>query len=359
MKKYTIKDVASYAGVSIATVSRVINKHSNVDPQLCRKVNAAMQELNFHPNSNAQSMRRKSGHAIGLILPNLTDPFFGSIANHVIEYSMTQDLNVQVCISKSEGSYDELALFKKFAKSSIDGVIYCSVSTIDQDSFNQYFSNTPVVICSRHDLVPGRPHVFFNHIDGGYLATKHLIEMGHKRIAFFVGVYDPQSYNPSALEVYIKKPVLAGPFSGIDKFIGSRKALEEKNIPYYPELVEFVDLGNPYETGYLAMQHLISKTTNFDAVFCTNDLSATGAIRMLNFQHINVPDSVSVIGYDDSILAICSQPQLSTVVQDTRILSYECVHVLSNLMKGEDCSDVQIDVRLIIRQSSCSHVSLL
>jgi LacI family transcriptional regulator len=359
MEKYTIKDISVIAGVSVSTVSRVINKQSNVDPQICQKVNKVMQDFKFHPNSNAQSMRRGFAPTIGLILPNLIDPFFGSIADHVIENSMQQNLNVQVCISKSEGSYDEPSLFKKLAKSSIDGLIYCSVSNVDQVSFDQYFSNTPVVICSRHDLVPGRPHVFFNHRDGGYLATNHLIEMGHKRIAFFVGVYNPQSYNPADLETYIKNPALAGPFSGIDKFIGSRKALEEKNITYYPELVQFIDLGNPYETGNLAMQLLISKTTDFDSVFCSNDISAIGAIHMLNLQHINVPDSVSVIGYDDSILAIISQPQLSTVVQDTKILGYECVRVLSNLIKGEKCSDIQIDVRLIIRQSSCSHISLL
>ena len=101
------------------------------------------------------------------------------------------------------------------------------------------------------------------------------------------------------------------------------------------------------------MQRLLSKTTDIDAVFCSNDLSANGAIRMLTQQRINVPEDVSVMGYDNGIMATCTRPQLSTVVQDTEKLGIECVRCMKKLLNHEPCADVEIDVQLIIRQSSC------
>lgn len=344
------------ANVSIATVSRVINNHSNVAPEYCKRVQAAMEELNFHPNATAQSMRKSRSQTIGLLLPNLDDPFFGSIANHVVTTATQYSQNVMALISKCGNSYDELPCFEKLSEAPLDGLIYCSTTRVDPAVFNRYFENLPVVVCSRHDLLPNRPHVYYNHQKGGYLATKHLIDMGHRKIAIFVGNFGTICKSAAELEQYVQNPALAGPYSGTDKFIGARRALEQEHIPYYPELVEFIDLGNPYESGYLAMQNLLSRTVEFDAVFCANDLSAAGAIHMLSKQKIAVPEAVSVIGNDNSIMATCVDPQLSTIVQDTKALGSECVHTLNRLLRGESCSDVVIDVSLIIRSSSCSHI---
>ena len=185
------------------------------------------------------------------------------------------------------------------------------------------------------------------------MATKHLLEMGHRRIALIVGVFGNNFKCAEDLQPYLDKPVLAGPFSGIDKYIGARMALDEFGVNFDPELLEFIDLGNAYEDGYSAMQRLLSKTTDIDAVFCSNDLSANGAIRMLTQQRINVPEDVSVMGYDNGIMATCTRPQLSTVVQDTEKLGIECVRCMKKLLNHEPCADVEIDVQLIIRQSSC------
>ena len=353
MEKITIKDVAQLADVSIATVSRVIHGQDNVSPVYAERVRAAMNQLNWRPNLAAQSLRSNKNRTIGVILPNTVDPFFGSIADSIIRNCTEHSFNVMPRITQNGTVYDEVSKFRQLAEAGVDGVIYCSISTPDIETFDKYFSGIPVVVCSRHDLMPGRPHVFFDHIKGGYLAARHLIEMGHRKIAIMVGVFGDKFHSAEELDAYIENPVLAGPYSGIDKYIGARKAFEEYSIPFDPGLIEFIDLGNAYTSGYHAMQKLLSRTTDIDAVFCSNDMSANGAVHMLLQQKIAVPDDISVIGYDNGIMSTCTQPRLSTIVQDTDLLGKECVECLKKLFSNEPCSDVEIDVRLIIRQSSC------
>lgn len=355
MKKSTIKDVAALSGCSIATVSRVVNGTGNVSPEIAEKIKEAVRQLNYRPNPAARSMRRSGHKTIGLILPNTNDPYFGSIANYIVENASLYDLSVILSVAKSQTSYDEAACFHQLMESSVDGLIYCSISPMNNELFDRYFHGIPAVVCSRHHQLPGRPHVYFDHRKGGYLATKHLIDMGHSRIAVFVGVFGYPFTSKEDLDPFLADYKLAGAYSGVDKYIGFRQALEEKKIPFHPELLEFIDLGNPYQSGHQAMQRLISKTTDFDAVFCSNDFSAIGAVHMLNLQKIAVPESVSVVGYDDSFMATCSQPKLTSVFQDTALLGQECIQALLRAMDGRSPEDTVIDVNLIVRESSCRH----
>ncbi len=353
MKKCTIKDVAELAGVSIATVSRVVHGQENVAPDYIARVEAAMQQLNWHPNASAQNLKRSKNKVIGLILPNTIDPFFGSIADSVIVNCTEQSMGVMTLISRKGDTYDEVSQFKRLAEAGVDGVIYCSISKPDLEAFEKYLFGIPAVVCSRHDIIPGRPHVYFNHIKGGYLATRHLLEMGHRKIALFVGVFGNDFSSAKDLQPFLDSPLLAGPYSGIDKYIGARRALEEYGVSFDTNLLEFIDLGSAYESGYSAMQRLFSRTTDIDAVFCSNDLSANGAISMLAQQRVSVPDDISVMGYDNGIMSTCTQPQLSTVIQDTDLLGKRCVECLKKLFNNEECEDVEIDVQLVIRMSSC------
>ena len=348
MEKSTIKDVAALAGVSIATVSRVVHGQENVAAEYVQRVREAMAQLNWRPNTTAQKLRSVKSRTIGVILPNTTDPFFGSIADSIICNCAAQSLNVITLISRKGEVYDEVTQFRRLSEAGVDGA-----NKPDSEAFERYCANIPVVVWSRHDLFKGRTHVYFNHQKGGYLATKHLLEMGHRRIALIVGVFGNNFKCAEDLQPYLDQPLLAGPYSGIDKYIGARQALDEFGVSFDPELLEFIDLGNAYEDGYSAMQRLFSKTTDIDAVVCSNDLSANGAIRMLTQQRVNVPEDVSVMGYDNGIMATCTRPQLSTVVQDTEKLGAECVRCMKKLLNNEPCEDVEIDVQLIIRQSSC------
>lgn len=356
MKKSTIKDVAALSGYSIATVSRVINGKDKVSPEVADRINQAIKELNYYPNQAARSMRQTGRKVIGLILPNTNDPYFGSIANYIVENAALNGLNVLLSVAKSQTAYDEIACFNQLLNASVDGLIYCSISPMNNELFESHFHGIPAVVCSRHHQLPRRSHVYFDHLTGGYLATRHLIDMGHSRIAIFVGVFGYPFSTEQDLDPFLQDHSLAGAYSGVDKYIGFRQALEEKGVPFYPELLEFIDLGDPYQSGFQAMQRLISKTTDFDAVFCSNDFSATGALHMLNLQKISVPEAVSVVGYDDSFLATCAQPKLTSVFQDTSRLGYECIQALLKAMSGEPAENTVIDVNLIVRESSCRHV---
>lgn len=353
MKSTTIRDVANMAGVSISTVSRVIHGQASVSSEHVAKVNEAIEKLSWHPNSTAQTLRSKQGLTVGLILPNTTDPFFGSIADSVIRNCANQDINVITLVSRQGTQYDEISQFKRLSQIGINGIIYCPISDADLESYAQYFPNTPTVICSRHSLKSNSPHVYFDHQKGGYLATRHLIEMGRSNIALTVGIFGNKFTCAQDLEPFLENPILAGPYSGIDKYIGARQALSDMNIPFDPELLDFIDLGDAYNSGFHAMQRLFSRRTDIDGVVCTNDLSANGAIAMLSQQKIIVPDDISIIGYDNGLMAVCTQPQLSTVAQDTDLLGQSCAASMQILLNGQPCQDVQIDVQLIIRQSSC------
>jgi len=354
MARPTIKDVAALAEVSVTTVSRVINGHKNVNPQLEEKICNAIKELDYSPNVAARSIRGVSVSSIGLILPNLRDTFFGQIADDIVESARQRGQSVVIStVQPYNQLYDDYASIEFLSQVPLDGLIYFPSKEINIEVIERFLPKVPLVIGGRRNVFQGRLHVYQDYQKGGYIATQYLLRMGYRRIACLVGVWSMGPNLKRELDLYYKNDN-AGAYPGIDQYIGYRRALEEAEVPYDANLVECILYEDGTINGYNAAQRLFAKSFDIDAVFAANDLSAAGVLHFLSEQRISVPERVGIVGYDDSIIAEITRPKLTSVKHDMDSIGSVCIDMLNRLMLGEECEDLKLDVELVIRQSSCN-----
>lgn len=355
MKRSTIKDVAELAGVSVSTVSRVINGYQNVNSDLKDQVHSAMQSLNFFPNAAARSIRGSGVSSLGVILPNVRDLFYAQIADDLIESARQRGQSVVIATAlPANNLYNDRSSIEFLSQIPLDGVICFPSMNLDHEFLESSFHNTPIVIGGRHDILPGKVHVYPDYIMGGKLVTRHLLSMGHTRIACFVGMWTQVIGSMRELDSFIAENSL-GAYPGIEQFLGYRQALEEVGVDYDPSLVDCILYEDGSVNGYRAAQRLFSTNSGIDAVFAANDLSAAGALQFLIEQRLRVPEEVSLFGYDNSIIATLTQPKLSSVDHNMDSIGSVCVDMINRLIDNESCEDIKLDVKLVLRQSCCSH----
>ncbi|HEY8462773.1 MAG TPA: LacI family DNA-binding transcriptional regulator [Bacillota bacterium] len=353
-----IKQVAKKAGVSVATVSRVINRSGTVDADTAATVWKVVKELDYKPNLAARHMKGHLTGCIGLLVPDIESPFFASIAAGALAEAQKHD-QVMI-ISNAEGNRSmEVTAIDALSRSVIDGLIYIPVSTGDPLPEVERFRHLPVVVVGRRGIFKDRPHVYVDNVKGGYIATKYLLALGRRRIAFIAGFWDPPCSRETILDTLEREDV--GAFTTLDRFQGYIKALKEGGLPFDPELIAIV--GYDYKAGYNGAAELIGRLVNIDGILAANDLVAAGAVSFLRDQGIKVPTDISVIGYDDGTGATLSYPRLTSVRQDARKLGKSAVEVMNRLLMKEksgevngefEIKDVVVDVSLTIRGSTAA-----
>jgi LacI family transcriptional regulator len=303
--RVTIKDIAQQAQVSIATVSYVINQSRPVSAELTERVLHAIDDLGYYPDDIARSMRGQRTRTIGLIVPDSANPFFAEIARGVEDAGFEAGFSVILCNSNAmlerEVSYLELLQSKR-----VDGIILLPTCT-DVDHVEPLVDRGfPLTVFYREtgDLNVDR-FLIDNHA-AAYLATEHLIGLGHEQIACI----KPLSHtNPSGRRV--------------DGFM---KAMEDHNLKVSPVLMPQGD--NLITGGERAACQLLESGEPFTAVFATNDAMAIGAMRALMDAGRCVPDDVSIIGFDDIMLASYVSPTLTTVRTPKRSAGKKAVEQL-------------------------------
>lgn len=348
MKKViTMKDVADYANVSVSTVSRVINGKLKENNDMVDKVWEAVYRLNYRPNPAARFMKGQAAGTIGLLLPDISNPFFTSIAAGAI--SRAQEQGNSIIVSSSDGSIEqENRSLELLSRSVLDGLIYCPIARNESFEKIEYFKNIPVVISYRRDIIPDIPHVYVDNVKGGYLATKYLLRLKRKNICFIAGFWDMPCPDTNLVDM-INSPE-AGFYTSLDRFQGYLNAIKEEDIAYDPALVFISEYS--HDSGYATAKRLIESSREVDAILAPNDLVASGIIKFLDQQEISVPSEISVIGYDDSVLASISQPSLTSVNQNSQEVGRRSVDLMMQLLNNETCEDLVIDVNLSIRQST-------
>ena len=326
----TMKDVARRAGVSVTTVSHVINETRFVSEELRARVYQAMRELNYRPNAIARSLRRKRTHTIGMIVPDISYPFLAEVARGVEDRGFELGYNVILCDSdgdlKREGDYIELLLERK-----VDGIVFVAAGESSGHVQALIEQGVPLVVCDRE--LPGVEvdTVIADDVESGHRATEHLIGLGHRRIGCIAG--------PEGLCISDKR------------LEGYRQALEEQGLPFREELVvhaNFRCLG-----GYEAMGTLLSLDQPPTAVFACNDLMAVGAICAASQRRLRIPQDMAIIGCDDIALASFTNPSLSTVAQPKREMGAMAVEMLVERIQEEDKPPAKrvLPVELVIRDS--------
>jgi LacI family transcriptional regulator len=336
MANSTIKDVAKMAMVSIATVSLVMHDHKRISPETKQKVLQAIKKLNYHPSRSARGLvSRKTGN-VGFILTNdhflRTEPFYTQIFMGT-EFE-ARDHELYVLLATVDSNINENTSLPRFIlDKNIDGIIVAGkVPQLLIDKLKKY--DLPIVFV---DYLPSDKKSSVIAIDneqGGVLATNHLIDLGHKQIAFIGGDIGHPSIN--------------------DRFNGYKQALRKANIPFIQKFIETDENYPARANGYNAARKLFSVNKNITSVFACNDAMAIGAMQYLKDSGKCIPGDVSIIGFDDVVPEGMVEPSLCTVSVPKLEMGVEAMRLISEQIKNPDFRNQKIlmSVELIVRKST-------
>ena len=326
----TIRDVAKKAKVGIATVSRVLNNSPAVSDETRQRVLNAIDELNYKPNLIARQLSIGKTQTIGVILPYLTLPSYVERLRGI--QSVLDESNYDLILFVAETPSKRDTFFEKLAdKSRVDGLIIISLPPTDEQAERFIHENQPVVLVDAyHSRLSS---IIVNDIQGGRLATKHLIELGHKKIAY-ISDYLNTPFYPSMQY----------------RYKGYRKALEEEKIPYYQKYHLQGDRGRFY--AQQMTRQLLNLKDPPTAIFAASDTHAIGALDVAQEVGIKVPDELSVIGYDG--IRDAEYVNLTTIEQNLFESGVESASMLLTMLreKPSDVYKAELSIKLVIRNTT-------
>ncbi|UJG57460.1 LacI family transcriptional regulator [Bacillus paralicheniformis] len=332
MKK-TIYDVAEAAGVSISTVSRVINNTGRISRSTRQRVHAVMKELDYQPNVHASALTGKRTNIIGLLTPDIAKPFFGELAKSVEERAGELGFSMMIC-STDRDPKKETTYFSVLKQKSVDGIIFAT-GIENQESMDALEDiakeGIPLVMISQDRALVPLDVVVIDDFMGGYLATRHLISLGHKTIACIAG--DGSTTGEK------------------DRLKGFQKAMDEAGIKVNESLI--AGTGFSLECGKKAAAQIFESNIP-TAVFAMNDVLACGVIQTAREWGLQVPTDLSVIGFDNTFLAEMTDPPLTTVSQPIEEMGRRAAELLAEEISGEKSSKNKIILmpELVVRQST-------
>ncbi|MCJ7738716.1 MAG: LacI family transcriptional regulator [Anaerolineae bacterium] len=327
----TMRDVAERAGVSISTVSHVVNETRPVSDELRGRVLAAIEVLGYQPNTLARGLRRGQTHTIGMIVPDSANPFFAEVGRGVEDASFEYGYSVILC--NSDGDLDkELMYTRVLAEKRVDGIILVAAGVSTEHIRAMQAQRMPLVVVDRDIPDVAVDSVLTDNARGGELATRHLLGLGHRRIGCIAG---PSDVTPSA-----------------DRVTGYRRVLKEFGLPVDECLIVKGDFQ--CESGYQATYSLLTMDNPPTAIFACNDMMAIGAICEAFELGWQVPDEVSVVGFDDVRLASLTNPPLTTVAQPKYEMGTVVTKLLIERMRDLDRPARRrvLDVSILVRQST-------
>jgi LacI family sucrose operon transcriptional repressor len=304
----TIKDVAKAAGVTVTTVSRVLNNRGYISEATRKKVYDAMDELNYQPNEIARSLFRKKSNFIGLIVPNVSHPFFAELTNHIEYYAYEAGYKVLICNSYQD-SVKERDYVEMLKRNQVDGIIIGSHTLETSD----YISRDLPIVAIDRNLSEGVPFITSDNYRGGLLATNLLIDKGCRKLAHISG---PLEVNTPANKRY-------------QAFID---VVSERKVDYIIRQAK-LDIFESYEK--LAYQ-LFNEHPDIDGIFASSDMIAASIIHAANVVGINIPKDLKLIGYDNISLAALIVPPLTTIKQPIKEMAELLVNTLVSHMDNKE-----------------------
>jgi LacI family transcriptional regulator len=351
MGKVTMVDVARFAGVSVPTVSRVLNGNTNVNSGLRQKVEHAITAMRYTPNLSARSTRTGANNAISIILPSFETNLLTSLLQGAADTCMEKGYSLSVY--QSNGNIEkEIKCIDAARQTSPGGILYCPVSIESVEYFEKTRDRElPVVIVSRRGLIDGVPHVYYDDRTGCYTATKYLLRQGRRHIAFFAGFWEAPGHDAECL-LKLLQSYHHGVYSSIDRLRGYADALKEFGLDVRKSLL-YITAYN-YASGYESMNAFLASLTEFDAVICSNDRLAAGILQSLHEQNISVPAQVSLIGFDDGVICNITRPTLTSLRQPSYRMGQKAAETLIGLLNGAGAEDVKLDMELVIRNSTAA-----
>ena len=337
-KSCTIHDVARLAQVSVATVSALTNSSAFVSEALAERIRNAMAVLDYHPDRVARSLRTGKTHAIGMVVPDVTNPFYPEVIRGV-EQAAQQNGYSLVLVNSNENPEQERSGLETLMALRVDGLLIacCDGAATTYDVLAR--RNIPTVFVDRIPAQASTIRVATDNFKAGLVATKHLIDLGHKRIAIVAGRME---LSPHAARVE-----------------GFRKAMQEAGLAVLDDYFRTGSLS--VESGYRMGKKLLALECRPTAIFCTNNKSLLGLVRAVGEQKIACPAELSVIGFDDFAWTENFHPQLTTIVQSAQELGRRGTGILIERIMMRDgthptepipAEPLLIEAQLQIRQST-------
>ena len=324
----TLAMVASAAGVSASTVSRILNGTAVVSEDKKKTINDAIERLGFIPNPVARGLAGGRTFSVGVLTQTLDSPFYGA-ALRGIEESLRSTGYSPLYVSGHWDAAEEARCINLLRSRRVDGIIVLTGGLSDQ-ALRQCARTLPVVVTGRALKAPGLYSLLFDDLGGGLLATQHLIDLGHRRIAFISG----DNAHPDSVK----------------RHAGYRAALEAAGISYDPALV--VPGLFTEDSGLEAVEKLFTSGQQFSAIFAANDQMAVGASLGLYRRSMRVPDDISVIGFDDAQFSAYTHPPMSTIHQPMLELGRLAAQALLQMLQGQKPTAKVPAPRLVAREST-------
>jgi len=335
----TLKDVAAHAGVSMKTVSNVVNDYHYVSAEMRARVRVSIEALGYRPNLPARHLRKAHSSVIALAIPDLTNTYFSDIGETVSAAAAAQSYTM--LLEHTRGARASEALVARGLRPHlIDGVILSPLA-LEMADLEPDRAPLPLVLIGEHLMEAPKDHVAIDNVAAARLATNHLVQMGRRRIAV-IGLQE-----------------LSGAEAMRLRLRGYREALADAGFPADPTLIAPVHVLHRSD-GAEAMQRLLALDEPPDAVFCFNDLVAFGAIRALHEAGYRVPDDVAIVGFDDIDEARFSIPTLTTISPDKEEIGRRAVAMLLGRIQGTRTGPpehITPSFTLIIRESTAGSIA--
>ena len=326
----TIKDVAQKAGVSTATVSRVINDPTAVSPETQKKVKQTIKQLNYQPNMLGRNLRRCATRMIMILLQNISNPFYSRVVRGIEKKALKNNYYTMICNNNSDPQ-QEKSYLQLLKSKLIDGVILLEPE-IDKKDLQEIGSSFPVVQCCEYLEGVDIPHISIDNTAAARTAVNHLLDCGHTKIAMISGCGDLLS------EKHREK--------------GYREALENAGIKFRPEYVKYGSYG--FQGGKLKAREILALPDRPSAIFAISDIMAIGAIGAITEAGLQVPDDVAVIGFDNTSISRMYRPPITTIEQPRFEMGSEAMTALLTRIenKKKNIDNKILEHKLIIREST-------
>jgi len=326
----TIEEVAKEAGVSVATVSRVLNKSNSVATKTRIKVEEAIKKLNYEPNMLGRNLRRSESRMILALLPSISNPFYTLIINGIEDIARKSGYSVLLCQTDSDPER-ETVYFNILKQRLADGLISLD-PTVDIELLRDVAKNYPIIQSCEFSEELDIPYVTIDNFTAGYKAVKHLISIGRKKIALV---------NSDKKFMYARL-----------RQEGYEKALKEAGIEYREKYV--INGENDFESGQRAMKQLLELKDKPDAVFLVSDILAIGAIKTIKESGLKVPEDIAIVGFDNIQFANMMNPSITTIAQPMYEIGCQSCKMLIEKIQNKDkhIDNTIMDFELIIREST-------
>ena len=328
----TMKDIAKLAGVSTSTVSHVINKTRFVSEEISERVNNAAKELNYYaPSALARSLKVNRTKTIGMLVTTSTNPFFGEVVKGVERSCYQKGYSLILC--NTEGDNERMReSINTLLQKRVDGLILmCSSLEGERIDVFERYPDIPVVVMDWGPMLFTSDKIQDNSLRGGYLAAKYLIDCGHKEVGCITG---PLIKHQAQM-----------------RYEGYKRAMLEAELEFNANWI--VESDFECEGGYQALKKMVERGPLPSSIFVSNDMMAMGVINAANELGIQIPEQLSIIGYDDIHIAKFMSPSLTTIHQPKYRLGQAAVETLLRKLdeKSDEAQVVQLEPTLVERKS--------